>query len=153
MDDTTIAHQSLAIRVLWVVAGSCAFAVGTAGIFLPLLPTTIFWIIAVACFSRGNPVWAAYILDHPRYGSHIRAYRAHGIICRRGKIAACGTITVSAFITLVAIPSLPIKVGVAVLLLTIGLWIASRPEEPGADAEPFCARDNPAVHRAVSPAA
>jgi hypothetical protein len=75
-------------RTLWNLVGLLALALGIIGIFLPLVPTVPFLILAAFCFARGNPAWEARMLDHPQVGPPIRAWRDHGVIPRRGKIAA-----------------------------------------------------------------
>ena len=75
---------------LWNAAGFVALALGTAGIPLPLLPTVPFYLLAAFCFARGNSVWEQWLVEHPRYGHHIRAWRDGGIVSRyRDAGSAC----------------------------------------------------------------
>lgn len=115
-------------RLLWAVAGVLLFALGTLGIFLPLLPTTVFWLAAVACFSRSCPALADVILSHPRYGRPIRDFREHGVICRSGKRAALATMALSAVITVVATRSLVVSVLASAVLAMVAAYIATRPD-------------------------
>ena len=114
-------------RRLWQAGGATAFAVGTAGIFLPLLPTVVFYIIAAFCFGKSNPEWEARLLRHPTFGPHIVAWRERGAIARAGKIAAVLTLAASAAIGLIFLHDgwrwLPAAVAVLV-----GGWILSRPD-------------------------
>jgi uncharacterized membrane protein YbaN (DUF454 family) len=112
---------------LWQAGGAVAFAVGTAGIFLPLLPTVVFYIIAAFCFGKSNPAWEARLLADPRFGPHIVAWRERGAIARSGKIAALLAMTVSGAIGLAFLHS-PWRFVPAVVGVVVGGWILSRPD-------------------------
>ncbi len=75
-------------RGLWLVLGLGFVALGIIGAFLPLMPTTIFLILAAGCFARSSTRLETWLLDHPRFGPGLRAWRASGAISRRGKTAA-----------------------------------------------------------------
>ena len=57
-------------RVLWAAAGVLALVTGLVGIFVPLLPTTPFVLLAAFCFSRGSERCERWLLEHPRFGPH-----------------------------------------------------------------------------------
>ena len=42
-------------RGVWIVLGLLSVAVGGIGIVVPGLPTTVFFIMAAACFTRSSP--------------------------------------------------------------------------------------------------
>ena len=107
-------------RHLWRVAGLLSVALGAVGAFVPLLPTVPFLILAAFCFARGAP-------DHPRYGAHLRNWRAHGVVSRKGKWAATIAFTVSIFLALIFSrwPWNMVPPGVAVVTLS---WLWTRPE-------------------------
>jgi uncharacterized membrane protein YbaN (DUF454 family) len=58
---------------------------GLAGIFLPLLPTTPFVLLAALCFSRGSRRCETWLLTHPRFGPMVLDWRARRAIPRRAK--------------------------------------------------------------------
>ena len=115
-------------RLLWVEAGTAVFALGALGVELPVLPTKVFWIGAVACFARSHPALAERIMAHPVFGPPLRRYREHGVIEPRGKRAALTAMAVSALATLVMTRSLLISAGVCGTLGLVALYIATRPE-------------------------
>ena len=114
----------LAYRTLGVVC----VALGTAGVFLPLLPTTVFLIVAVWAFARSSPEWAERIRAHPRLGPYIRDWEARRAIPRRAKLLAVAMMTLSWTLVLVATHSLLISVGVGLLLLAVGGYVVTRPD-------------------------
>jgi uncharacterized membrane protein YbaN (DUF454 family) len=63
------------LRAVWLLGGALALATGVVGIFLPLLPTTPFVLLAAFCFARGSPRWEAWLLAHPRFGPLVRDWR------------------------------------------------------------------------------
>lgn len=113
-------------RRIYLAAGLLALGAGTAGIFLPLLPTVPFYILAAFCFGRSNPTWEARLLDHPRFGPHIRAWREHGAISIRAKAWALTMLTVSAVIGLTFL-KWPWSLFPAAAALCSGAWIWTRP--------------------------
>jgi uncharacterized membrane protein YbaN (DUF454 family) len=83
-------------RVLWLLAGGCSLLLGIVGIFLPLLPTTPFVLLAAFCFSRGSLRCERWLLQHPRFGPMVRDWRAHHAIPRRAKQLALVMMAVGA---------------------------------------------------------
>ena len=83
------------VRVLFVVAGTVALALGIVGIFLPLLPTTPFLLLASACYVRGSERMHRWLLSHGRLGAYIRAFEEGRGIPRRAKIVAIGALWIS----------------------------------------------------------
>ncbi|WIT11746.1 YbaN family protein [Paucibacter sediminis] len=72
-------------RLLWVLAGIASLALGIIGIFVPLLPTTPFVLLAAFCFARGSTRCEAWLLNHPRFGPMVRNWRDHHAIPLRAK--------------------------------------------------------------------
>ena len=74
--------------MLWAALGWFFVALGFVGIFLPVLPTTPFLLLALGCFSRASPRLETWLLGHPRFGPSLQAWRAHGAIGRSAKRVA-----------------------------------------------------------------
>ncbi len=74
------------IRILLITAGVISIALGVLGIFLPLLPTTPFLLLAAACFMRSSRRLYDWLLTHRYLGPYIRNYRNFRAIPKRMKI-------------------------------------------------------------------
>jgi hypothetical protein len=68
--------------------GIISVGLGTAGIFLPLLPTTPFLLLAAACFIRSSERLYQWLIHNRWFGSYIRNYREHRAIPLRAKVIA-----------------------------------------------------------------
>lgn len=112
----------------WTGAGYAFFAIGLLGVLLPVLPTTIFWIIAAACFAKGCPAMAQRIYAWPGIGPAVEAFLSHGVIARRGKIAALlGMAFGGGVVTLTSLPLAAMLITLSVIALA-GLYVVTRPE-------------------------
>jgi uncharacterized protein len=103
-------------------------AVGIVGLFLPLLPGTLFLIVAGACFTRSSPRFEAWLLAHPRFGPPVRAWRATGSVPRRAKVFAAVSLAVSWLILLATGPSAVVNVTCLAVFLAVAVYLASRPD-------------------------
>jgi uncharacterized membrane protein YbaN (DUF454 family) len=114
-------------RHLYLIAGFLCLALAVIGAVLPVMPTTVFVIMAAYCFARSSPKLEAKLLNHPRFGSHIVRWREKGAVSRSGKVAASIAFAVSiiATLALTAWPWPLIPIGAAVV---IGGWLWTRPE-------------------------
>ncbi|MFM6932354.1 MAG: YbaN family protein [Novosphingobium sp.] len=114
-------------RPLWLTAGISAFAVGTIGILLPLLPTVPFYLLAAFCFARSNPKWEQWLLDHQVWGPPIRRWRERGAISRKAKISAVTAMSIGGVVTWFTLGWPWAGVSLAVLVIA-GSWIWTRPD-------------------------
>ncbi|GAK51586.1 hypothetical protein U14_02831 [Candidatus Moduliflexus flocculans] len=62
-------------NAILIVIGSLAVGLGVAGIFLPLLPTTPFLLLAAVCYANSSERFYHWLLHHQWFGSYIRNYR------------------------------------------------------------------------------
>jgi uncharacterized membrane protein YbaN (DUF454 family) len=79
---------------LWFAGGFLAVGLGGLGVIVPGLPTTVFFIVAAACFARCSPRFEQWVLDLPRIGPLVRDHRAGLGMRRRAKVMAVTTILV-----------------------------------------------------------
>ncbi len=91
----------------WTALGTLFVGFGAVGIFLPLLPTTPFLLLAAGCFAKGSPRAYRWLTENRFFGSHLKSYREGRGISRRGKIAS--------------LSSLYLVLGLSVLLMQVDL--------------------------------
>ncbi len=120
------------MRFILLGFGWIMVAVGIVGIFLPVLPTTPFMILAAALFARSSPRFEQWLLDHPRYGKPLLDWRRQGAISRPAKITSVSLMAVSYGIVLFAGPPMVwLKLTIGVVLLACAAFVLSRPQPSG----------------------
>jgi uncharacterized membrane protein YbaN (DUF454 family) len=81
-------HDSPLVRGLLLAAGVTCVALGVVGIFLPLLPTTPFMLLAAACFARSSRRFHEWLLANRTFGPLILEWEKHRSLPRRTKLTA-----------------------------------------------------------------
>lgn len=81
-------HTERGVRLLFLLLGGVFVVLGVAGIFLPVLPTTPFMLVAAACFARSSDRFYNWLLDHPLFGKTVREWREHRSIPHKAKWTA-----------------------------------------------------------------
>ncbi len=92
------------VRYLLVAVGWASVGLGVIGIFLPVLPTTPFLLLAAACFARSSPRFYNWLVNHKRLGPWIRDYLAGNGIPLKGKVYAIGLMWVSISLSCYLVP-------------------------------------------------
>lgn len=114
-------------RFLYLVSGILLVVIGVIGIFLPILPTTIFLILASACFIKSSPRANEWLRNHKILGAYIKSYQDKTGLTRNVKIANIvalwTSISLSAFLftddLYIRLLLLAIAIGVTIHLLMV----------------------------------
>ncbi len=110
--------------------GFISCGLGIIGIFLPLMPTTCFLIVAVWAFSKSNPALSKKILKHPKFGPVINNWMTHKSISKKSKCTISLSIIIGFSITLlVTTPSLTVSAFLVSGMLMLLLYINTRAED------------------------
>jgi len=123
-----------ALKTLYFAIGLIATGLGIIGIFLPVMPTTPFLLLALWAFGKSSPRLQQWLYQHPRYGKTLREWSEYGVIARRIKCIAIGTMIVSVPIAYIVSQSLLALSIHAPIIVLVSLFIVSRPSHaPTAD--------------------
>lgn len=122
--------SSALVRPIYLALGLTCVAVGVVNIFIPLMPTTIFLIVAVWAFKRSSPPLENWLLNHRVFGPTLRDWEETRSIRRRTKAIAI----VSLWLCLAISAFLTHKPHVWAILAVIGIavsaYIATRKTKP-----------------------
>jgi uncharacterized membrane protein YbaN (DUF454 family) len=83
------------VKYFYLISGFLLVAIGVIGIFLPLLPTTIFLILASICFLKSSPKANEWLRNHKILGGYIDNYQNKTGLTRNAKIANITTLWIS----------------------------------------------------------
>ncbi len=87
--------KSSILRWILICCGWLCITAGIVGIFLPLLPTVPFLLLAAACFARSSERFHVWLVEHNHLGPLIRGYLNGGGIPLRVKRMAIGMVSIS----------------------------------------------------------
>lgn len=109
----------------WVLLGIgwSSVALGVLGIFLPMLPTTPFLLLAAACFVRSSRRVYVWLVTHPRLGPWIRDYLDGQGIPLRAKAWAIGLMWASILLSCYLVPLMPARLFMLTSAVLVSAYI------------------------------
>lgn len=125
-------------KAILIFAGTVCVGLGVLGMFLPLMPTTVFLLMAAYCYSRSSDRFHNWLLNNRLCGSYIRNYRSKQGITARQKFTTLATLwaSIGFSIWLIGASFWPtILLAVVALGVTVHiLWLKTRRSEVEDDA-------------------
>lgn len=115
-------EKSRIVRYAYLISGVLLVVIGTIGIFLPLLPTTIFLILASACFVKGSPKANEWLKNHKLLGGYIDNYQNKSGFTRTAKIANIIALWTSITLSAVLLTD-ELYIRIILLVIAIGVTI------------------------------
>lgn len=97
-------QRNPAIRYALLAIGWLSVALGVMGIFLPVLPTTPFLLLAAACFMRSSKRFYLWLVNHRQLGPWIVDYLEGQGIPLKGKIYAISLMWLSIGLSCYVVP-------------------------------------------------
>ena len=80
-------HRNVVVRYVFLTIGAISFALGTAGIVLPLLPTVPFYMLTLFCLARGSERLHKMFLASSLYQKTVGAYERDKALTLRTKLS------------------------------------------------------------------
>ncbi|MGD9588536.1 MAG: YbaN family protein [Pyrinomonadaceae bacterium] len=128
-------------KAILIFAGTLFVGLGVLGMFLPLLPTTVFLLMAAYCYSRSSEKFHTWLLNNRFCGPYISNYKSGRGISIRQKVSTIGVLWLSIGFSIwitgsgfwITLLLLAIAAGVTIHLVMIKTY---RPEAEAAPAEP-----------------
>jgi uncharacterized membrane protein YbaN (DUF454 family) len=121
------------VRAVYVFVGLVCVALGAMGTVLPVLPTTPFLIVALAMFAKSSARLERWLLEHPRFGPRLVAWRANRVIPLPVKLTAWGSMVASLTIMILTTGSWPAVAGSASVMAIGAIYVARCPSTPPRD--------------------
>ena len=115
----------------WCLLALAVFSLvlGVVGIFLPVLPTVPFLLLAAWAAGHSSPRLSHWLESHPRFGSQITQWRRAGVVRRRAKWSATILMSISAASTVWLVRAHWATLVMAAMMACVLLWLWQRPEQ------------------------
>lgn len=112
------------MKTVLLIIGIIALVLAVLGLFLPLLPTTPFLLLASACFARGSDRMHRWLLSHGVFGAYLRSFEEGKGIPLRAKIVAISLLWISMAVSISMVGHLALRLLLAAIAVavTVYLW-------------------------------
>lgn len=107
-------------RILYIILGSLFLILGAVGVFVPLLPTTPFWLLTCWFYIRSSGKLYNRAMNNRYFGSYIRNYMVDKAIPLRSKIISVAVMWLSAIFTSLFLVGM-LWVKILLILISIGV--------------------------------
>lgn len=112
-------------KMIFIIAGTVALVLGLVGIFIPVLPTTPFLLLAAFCYARGSKRLYDWLMRHRHLGPYLDNYFRNHTIHKRTRIAALGFLWVSLTLSIILVDRWPVRLVMAVVGLAVTIHLFS----------------------------
>mgnify|MGYP000902901332 FL=1 len=111
------------MRLIYFVIACLSLALGVIGMFLPVLPTTPFLLLSIACFSRSSKRIENWLYHTKMYQIYVADFRETGTIAKERKKKIIVSIYILMGISIYFAPLLPVKIGLGALTIFITYYL------------------------------
>ncbi|WP_232429376.1 YbaN family protein [Noviherbaspirillum autotrophicum] len=111
------------VKILLNIIGILAVVLAILGIFLPLLPTTPFLLLASACFVRGSERLHGWLLTNRLFGEYLRNIEEKRGIPLKGKVMTLILLWASLAFSIYTVRPLLLKGMLMAIGLGVSAWI------------------------------
>jgi uncharacterized protein len=119
-------------KILLIFSGTVFVGLGVLGMFLPLVPTTVFLLLAAYCYSKSSERFHTWLLTNRWCGEYIRNYKERRGMTVRQKVSSISmlwaSITLSMWLVAAKLWLVLLLAAIAIGVTTHLLWIKTRRE-------------------------
>lgn len=117
--------QNKLVRVTLIITGTFFVAIGVLGIFLPLLPTTPFLLIAAALYARSSERFYYWLLHNRWFGGYIKNYREGKGISRKVKIWTISLLWITIIFSICTVEIVLVRILLFLIAAAVSIHIIS----------------------------
>ncbi|MFN2331986.1 MAG: YbaN family protein [Halomonas sp.] len=118
-------------RIAWSGLAYGCIGLGTAGLVVPLLPTTPFLLLAAWAAPKGSPRLARWLHEHPHLGPTLHAWKEQRAVPRRAKRLALMLLLISWLMLWLGGAAPLVLVLIAALFIGVATFLLTRPDVAG----------------------
>jgi uncharacterized protein len=112
--------RSRTAKTLYIALGGVSLALGVIGIFLPILPTTVFLLISAWSWARSSERFYKWLINNKLLGSYISNYKDEKGVTQRQRVLTLALLWIGIGYTAVFIVS---KLWLTLLLFGIAITV------------------------------
>ena len=106
-------------KYLFILSGFLSLIIGIIGIFVPLLPTTPFLLLAAACFLKSSERLYNWLVGHKVFGKYIENYIKYRAVSIKSKMISIVILWIVMFISISTIDIILIKILLVVIAIGV----------------------------------
>lgn len=128
---STASTLSWPVRAILVIVGTVALGLGVVGLFVPVLPTTPFLLLAAACYARASSRLYGWLLGQPSFGPIITEWRRSRSLPPGVKTRALVLVVLTFAVSIVLVDAPLLRVSLAALALVLAVFLYRIPSKSG----------------------
>lgn len=117
--------MTIVIKWLLITSGTVSLVLGVTGIFLPVLPTTPFLLLAAFCYARSSRKLHDWLISRKHLGPYIHNYMEHRAIKKRVKVRAVIFLWVALILSMILVDNLYVRIILPLIGAAVTWHIAS----------------------------
>lgn len=112
-------------KAIYIALGTLCLILGGIGIFMPVLPTTPFWLLTAWLYTRSSPFLYNKAMSIPVFGNCVRNFQEYKAIPLRGKVISITTLWLTIGISIWIVARLWIGILLTVIATGVTIHILS----------------------------
>ena len=108
-------------KCVYIIVGSLSLILGIVGVFIPVLPTTPFLLLASFFYLRSSERMYNWLMNHKIFGAYIYSYLTYKAIPKKTKVGTMVFLWSTLIVSMILVSSLHIRI----FLLAVGVAVTA----------------------------